>query len=163
MAGAIKVFEGQAVDLGGDIPAETVGNVHGDIGHDPALDVAEDGGSQVQPQGGQNDPPDVVEIDAGTGAGDHAQHALKEPGGSLAQDLGPEDHEDRGTDRKQHGDQNRKAIRSQVLDQTAHGALEITGLFAFHHGHRAVPPAHRSASRLLAILGTHVTHHDSSS
>ena len=146
MAGAIEVFEGQAVDLGGDIPAETVGNVHGDIGHDPALDVAEDGGGQVQPQGGQNDAADVVEIDAGTGAGDHAHHALEEPGGGIAQDLGSEDHEDGGTNGKQHCDQDRKAIRSQVLDQAAHGALEVTGLFAFHHGHRAMTSAHRSAS-----------------
>ena len=41
-----KYLKRHAVDLVGDILAEAVGDIHGDAGHDPALDVAEQGESR---------------------------------------------------------------------------------------------------------------------
>ncbi len=47
VAGAVKVFERHAVDLFSDVLAETVGDIHCHIGHDPALTVTQQGGNHV--------------------------------------------------------------------------------------------------------------------
>ena len=63
-----------------------------DAGHDPALNVGEQGAEQVQPAQKQQNAGQGVKVD-GAGTGDHGHEALKEFGGGLAQDLGAQDGE----------------------------------------------------------------------
>ncbi len=140
MAGAVEVLERHAVDLGSDIAPEAVGDIHRNVRHDPALGVVEQGGGQVQAQVDQDDPPDGVEIDPGAGAGDLSQHALKQDGGGLPQDLRADDGEYGGGGSEQHHNHDREFVRSKVLDQLAHRALEIARLLALHHRHWAAVP-----------------------
>ena len=141
-----KYLQRHAVDLLGDILAEAVGDLHRDAGHDPALDVAEQGGEQVQAEHDQDDVADVAEVDR-AGAGDLGHHAFEQLGGGLAQDLGADDGEDGGGDGEEHHDQDRQLGRSRrYWISLRHGAFEVARLFAFHHGHRAAA-AHRTARR----------------
>ena len=48
MVRAVEVLERHAVDLLGNILAEAVSDVHGYVGHDPALDISEHGRKHVQ-------------------------------------------------------------------------------------------------------------------
>ena len=43
LAGAVEILERHAVDLFGNILAEAVGDIRGNIGHDPTLDITEQG------------------------------------------------------------------------------------------------------------------------
>src|SRR5512145_1643853 len=48
-AGTIEELERHTVDLGGNVAAETVSDIHRNTGHHPALDKGQDCRQQVQP------------------------------------------------------------------------------------------------------------------
>ena len=94
MIGAVKVFQRHAVDLLGNILAELVGDFGCNTGHDPALDIVDQGGDQVKCCHQDDDPADILKIDPGAGPGDHTHYTFKQARDSLAKDLGAENIED---------------------------------------------------------------------
>jgi len=135
VVGAIEGAQRHTVNLGGDVAAEAIGELHGELRHNPALDVAEQGGGQVKPQGQKEDVADVGEIHTLARTGELRHHTLEEPGGGAPQDFGPDDGEDRGGDGEDHDHDEGNPVRAEVLQQFEHRPAEIAGFLALHHRH----------------------------
>jgi len=135
VAGAVKVAQRHTVDLFSNVAPQPVSDIGRDPGHDPALDVVQQGRRQIQAQHGEQHLADIVKIDARTRALDHRKRVLEQAGRGTPQDLGADDVEHGRASGHQHHDQNRDAVRAEISDELAHGALEIAGLFAAHQAH----------------------------
>jgi len=152
----VKVGQRQAVDLGGGLFAQIVGALLGDAGGNPALDVAEQGGDNVQDDQHLQRAADGVEVDA-AGAGVLGHQAFRQLGGGGAQDLRTDDREDRGGDGEDDDDDNLQGERLQVMHQLGQRALEILGLVAGDHA-RTSGSAHAAHAGLAGGVRFSLTH-----
>ena len=141
MGHPVKIGHGQPVDLLADIGTHGVAHLGGDAGHYPALHVREQRTENIQTGQEQQDLADGRKINT-AGAGEHGDHALKQLGGCLTQNLGSKDGEHRAAHSAQQRQHNAGQIAPHIGQQLFHGALEVLGFFA--HGHCAGAVSHRS-------------------
>jgi hypothetical protein len=134
---AVEIAERHAVDLGHHILAQLVGDLDRDVGHQPALAVAEAGRQGVQPQRGEQDAADDAERHVAR-AGDLRQDAVEELGGGAAQDLGANDGEGGRADGQHPDDEDGQPIGRQIGHQLAQRAFEVA---CFLDGHAHHVPA----------------------
>ena len=161
MAGLIKVFERQAVDLFRNVVAEIVCDLHRHPGHQPALDIGESGAGDIQDDQGEQDPGDCGKINALAGPHNLPQDAVGHFGSRVAQDFRPNNHKDRRGNRKKHHQEDTEFVLRHVPQQLFHGTFKVLRFRAGHHraaAHRAVP-SHRAAARRAGI---HLAHSNSS-
>jgi hypothetical protein len=148
MGGAVEVAQGQAMDFFTDLAAHPIGNVNGNPGHNPSLEIAQDGREDVKYQRGHQDTANGGEIHAGAATADLPHQALKELGGGIAQNFRAKDLENRRSSGQEKHQQHQPAIGAKVGDELAHRPLEIARRFPFHHRHRPMPHRAAHTSRL---------------
>ena len=127
----IVVFHGQTVDLLGDLPPQVVGHLLGHAGHQNTLNDRQSGTEQIHAQQDEQDFAHVHKVDAAARHPRHHLHHTVDDGAvGLHQHLRAVDvqeHSAHGED--QHQD-DRHFIAGDILDELAHGAAEVLGLFA---------------------------------
>ena len=133
VGGGVIVRKRETVDFIFDVPAQAIGDLHGNAGHDKTLNIGTGGADEVQAYQKQQDFPNPSKVNAFPSTGNCPYQSLKELGSSLAQNFRTEDGQHGGGCGKEQYHQNGPFIASQIMEQLFKGSLEVLGFFAGHH------------------------------
>ena len=138
---AVKVSQRHAVDFLHNAVAQTVGHLHRNPRHKPALNHRKSGAGEVESKQGQQDSANFSKINAAASSGNFPHNAVEHLRSRLPQHLGADNGKNRGGRCKQHDNNNVDFELAEIIQEHAKALFKILRLFTRHHwaAHRATP------------------------